>query len=138
MMGPYTFSGEDSLTPDIDSSQCSTLRGNTFDFKNSSTWYPLGKWQLGLDYLGLPGTGDYGLETVASVSPITNQGFSMNNVITASVNTSNFFTGFLGLGIVEGSFGDKVAESPLTQAVKTFGWIPSYSFGYTAGAYYSK
>ena len=96
----------------------------------------MGRWQLGLDYLGLPGSGDYGLETVASASDITNKGFSMNSVITAAVNTTNIYMGMLGLGIVEGSFGNNVAESPLTQAVKTFGLVPTYSYGYTAGAYY--
>jgi hypothetical protein len=75
---------------------------------------------------------------VASSSDITNSAFSMNQVITAAVNSTEYYLGFFGLGITQGSFGSKVAESPLTQAVKTFGWIPTYSYGYTAGAYYSK
>lgn len=104
----------------------------------SRSWFPLGVWQLGLNYLGFSGNGDYGLDTLAADSDITGKPFSMNNVITAALNSTDFFLGFFGLGITQGSFGNKIAESPLTQAVKAFGWIPSYSYGYTAGAYYGK
>lgn len=64
--------------------------------------------------------------------------FAMDDVITAAVNSTDYYTGFFGLGIAQGRFGDDVHESPLTQAVKQFGLIPSYSYGYTAGAYYSR
>lgn len=60
----------------------------------------------------------------------------MSNVLIATVNTTDYLNGLLGLGITQGNFGGTVAESPLTQAVKEFGWIPSYSYGYTAGAHY--
>lgn len=63
--------------------------------------------------------------------------FIMSSVLVAAVNTTNYLNGLLGLGINQGSFGDKVMRSPLTDAVSTYGWIPSYSFGYTAGAHYS-
>jgi hypothetical protein len=62
----------------------------------------------------------------------------MGKVLLAALNTTNYFTGVLGLGIVQSRFGNLVAESPLTQAVQTFGRIPSYSYGFTAGAHYSK
>jgi hypothetical protein len=62
----------------------------------------------------------------------------MGKVLMAALNTTSYFTGVLGLGIVQSKFGNLVAESPLTQAVQTYGIIPSYSYGFTAGAHYSK
>lgn len=62
----------------------------------------------------------------------------MSDVLIATLNTTDYLNGLFGLGITQGNFGGTVAESPLTQAVKEFGWIPSYSFGFTAGAHYRK
>jgi hypothetical protein len=127
-----------ALTTLTEDPLCSRDRGDVFTISSSKSWYSLGIWQLGLEYLRIGSNGDYGFETVAADSDITGRSFSMNNVITAAVNSTDIFLGFFGLGITQGSFGDKVAESPLTQAVKAFGWIPSYSYGFTAGASYSK
>ncbi|KAK6220473.1 eukaryotic aspartyl protease [Colletotrichum tabaci] len=110
-------------------------RGNIFTIAQSKSWKPLGAWQLGLDYLGYDGNGDYGLDKLSSTL-LTGSTMRMDNIITASINSTNFYLGYLGLGITKGSFGNSVADSPLTQAVKNYGWIPSYSYGYTAGAYY--
>ncbi|EXF85652.1 eukaryotic aspartyl protease [Colletotrichum fioriniae PJ7] len=114
---------------------CNTARGNVFTIADSKSWNPLGAWQLGLDYLGYGGNGDYGLDKLSSTL-LTGDGMSMDNIVTASINSTDYYLGYLGLGITKGSFGNQVAESPLTQAVKNYGWIPSYSYGYTAGAYY--
>ncbi|KAM0514197.1 hypothetical protein ACHAPE_007034 [Trichoderma viride] len=96
----------------------------------------MGIWQLGLDYLGYGGNGQYGLDTVNAYSTITDIGFGMSNVLMSAINSTDYYIGLFGLGITQGSFGNEVAQSPLTQAVRTFGWIPSYSYGYTAGASY--
>ncbi|KAF6822512.1 eukaryotic aspartyl protease family protein [Colletotrichum musicola] len=114
---------------------CNSARGNVFTVADSKSWSPLGGWQLGLDYLGYGGNGDYGLDTLETTT-LTGDKVTMDNIITASINSTDYYLGFLGLGITKGSFGNQIAESPLTQAVKTYGWIPSYSYGYTAGAYY--
>ncbi|KAF9881858.1 eukaryotic aspartyl protease [Colletotrichum karsti] len=114
---------------------CNAARGNVFTVADSKSWDPLGGWQLGLDYLGYGGNGDYGLDSL-STTTMAGDAISMDNIITASINSTDYYLGFLGLGITKGSFGNEIAESPLTQAVKTYGWIPSYSYGYTAGAYY--
>lgn len=119
-----------------DESICNA-RGNVFTIAQSKSWKPLGAWQLGLDYLAYGGNGDYGLDKLSSTL-LTGSTMRMDNIITASINSTNFYLGYLGLGITKGSFGNSVADSPLTQAVKNYGWIPSYSYGYTAGAYYSK
>ena len=78
------------------------------------------------------------MDVINTRDAITDTSLSMSGVLIAALNTTNYFDGLFGLGITQGNFGDKVAESPLTQAVKDFGWIPSYSYGYTAGAHYRR
>ncbi|PHH89428.1 hypothetical protein CDD83_6081 [Cordyceps sp. RAO-2017] len=115
---------------------CNNARGGIYNPNKSKHWTPMGLWQLGLQYFGYNDNGEYGLDTVNAYSPITNIAFGMSNVLMSAINTTSPFLGFFGLGIQQGRFGDLVADSPITQAVKTFGWIPSYSYGYTAGAHY--
>ncbi|KAK7432651.1 hypothetical protein QQZ08_000860 [Neonectria magnoliae] len=115
---------------------CSAARGGIYTPQESTDWSPLGTWQLGLDYLGYGGNGDYGQDTMDVWSLNGDHSFHMTNVLMATLNTTNYLNGLFGLGITQGNFGGTVAESPLTQAVKEFGRIPSYSFGFTAGAHY--
>ncbi|KAK7409561.1 hypothetical protein QQX98_008282 [Neonectria punicea] len=115
---------------------CSAARGGIYTPQESTDWSPLGTWQLGLDYLGYGGNGDYGQDTIDVWSSDDDHSFHMTNVLMAALNTTNYLNGLFGLGITQGNFGGTVAESPLTQAVKEFGRIPSYSFGFTAGAHY--
>ncbi|KAK1988582.1 eukaryotic aspartyl protease [Colletotrichum cereale] len=115
---------------------CNNARGDVFNMADSKSWNSLGAWQLGLSYLDRGGDGDYGLETLSATPFKGIGGLSMDNIITASINSTSYYLGFLGLGVTKGSFGNQVAESPLSQAVKKYGRIPSYSYGYTAGAHY--
>ncbi|KAL7949922.1 acid protease [Trichoderma barbatum] len=115
---------------------CTAARGGIYTPFGSKHWSHMGIWQLGLDYLGYGGNGQYGLDTVNAYSTITDIGFGMSNVLMSAINTTDYYLGYFGLGITQGNFGHEVAQSPLTQAVHTFGWIPSYSYGYTAGASY--
>ena len=99
----------------------------------------MGTWQLGLEYLGYGGNGEYGEDSVlVTHSLVTDSALSMPSVLVAAINTTDYFNGLFGLGITQGRFNGKVAESPLTQAVQKSGWIPSYSYAYTAGAHYRK
>ncbi|PFH55780.1 hypothetical protein XA68_17627 [Ophiocordyceps unilateralis] len=116
--------------------RCSNARGGLYSPTKSKHWNPMGLWQLGLQYFGYNDNGEYGLDAVNAYSPITNIAFGMSNVLMSAINTTSPYLGLFGLGIQQGRFGDLVADSPITQAVKTFGWIPSYSYGYTAGAHY--
>ncbi|KAF3072379.1 hypothetical protein CFAM422_005490 [Trichoderma lentiforme] len=120
----------------IEEPHCTAARGGIYTPYGSKHWSSMGIWQLGLDYLGYGGNGQYGLDTVNAYSTITDIGFGMSNVLMSAINTTDYYLGFFGLGITQGNFGHEVAQSPLTQAVHTFGWIPSYSYGYTAGASY--
>ncbi|CEI40564.1 hypothetical protein FVEN_g1604 [Fusarium venenatum] len=115
---------------------CTAARGGIYDAEDSSDWTSLGTWQLGLSYLGYGGNGDYGRDLINTQSPLRSEPFTMNEVLIASINTTSYLHGLFGLGITQGNFNGTVAESPLTQAVSQYGLIPSYSFGYTAGAHY--
>ncbi|KAF7550080.1 hypothetical protein G7046_g8133 [Stylonectria norvegica] len=115
---------------------CNAARGGVYTPTASKKWSPMGIWQLGLEYLGYGGNGEYGLDTLTLQALETGVTLSMSGVLIAAINTTNYLTGFFGLGITQGNFGDKVADSPLTQAVQSFGWIPSYSYAYNAGAHY--
>ncbi|KAK1237743.1 hypothetical protein MKX07_003579 [Trichoderma sp. CBMAI-0711] len=130
-----------SLDPATDSDlieepHCTAARGGIYTPFASKHWSYMGIWQLGLEYLGYGGNGQYGLDTVNAYSKITDIGFGMSNVLMSAINTTDYYLGYFGLGITQGNFGREVAQSPLTQAVHTFGWIPSYSYGFTAGASY--
>lgn len=113
-----------------------TARGGIYTPSDSKRWTSWGQYFLGLEYLGYGGNGAYGIDNINAWSPFTNIAFGMSNVLIAAYNTTDYFNGLFGLGISQGRFKTNIGESALTQAVKTFGWIPSYSYGYTAGASY--
>ncbi|KAH7167293.1 aspartic peptidase domain-containing protein [Fusarium sp. MPI-SDFR-AT-0072] len=115
---------------------CIAARGGIYNPQESSDWSPLGTWQLGLSYLGYDGNGNYGRDVISTQSPLSDDPYTMDGVLIATINTTNYLNGLFGLGITQSNFNGTVADSPLTQAVGTYGLIPSYSFGYTAGAYY--
>ncbi|XXG98439.1 hypothetical protein Hte_004762 [Hypoxylon texense] len=115
---------------------CTSARGGVYDTGASQSWSPLGAWQLGLEYLGLGGNGDYGMETVVVYDSVRRWQTSFNKQIVAGINETGYYTGFFGLGITPGRFNDVVAQSPIAALVEQSGVIPSHSYGYTAGAYY--
>lgn len=116
--------------------ECTTNRGGIYFPGQSKKWSGLGTWQLGLPDLGTGGSGQYGFDTIAASSPINDIAFGMTNVLMSAISATDFYLGYFGVGLRSGSFGDVVASPPLRQAVSSFGWIPSYSYGYTAGASY--
>jgi hypothetical protein len=126
-----------ALTTCAEEPHCIAARGGVYSPQESSDWSPLGIWQLGLNYLGYGGNGDYGRDRINMRSPLSDKSYIMDDVLIATINTSSYLNGLFGLGITQGNFNGTVADSPLTQAVAQYGFIPSYSFGYTAGAYYS-
>ncbi|KAI1102267.1 acid protease [Jackrogersella minutella] len=116
--------------------RCADARGGIYNTSASQSWSPLGAWQLGLDYLGLGGNGDYAMETVVVYDSVRRWQTSFNKQVLAGINDTGYYTGFLGLGITPGRFNNVVALSPIASLVEQDGIIPSHSYGYTAGAYY--
>lgn len=133
-------------------SECETKRGGIFNSHNSSTWVRSGGFALGLDpELGFGGSGDYGFDTIALSEQV-----SVKSQTVAVINTTEYWLGFMGLGITPTNFsrGDVAANSSngtpapnvtnvdqktfLSSLMETEKLIPSHSYGYTAGAYYRK
>ena len=117
---------------------CVASRGGVYTPDDSHYWAPMGTWSLGLEYLRYGGNGLYGTDLLSTISEVDDKTFAMTGSIIATLNTTDYYLGYMGMGINQGNFDRVVADSPLTQAVKGFGLIPSYSYGYTAGAYYSE
>ncbi|RDW69642.1 hypothetical protein BP6252_08662 [Coleophoma cylindrospora] len=112
---------------------CSSMRGGLFNESQSSTWKGEGFYELGLDQaLGFGGYGDYGMDTLT----FGTTGVTLSDSIVSSVNTTEYWLGFFGLGIVPGNFSTFTAISAISGLVETEGAIPSHSYGYTAGASY--
>lgn len=119
-----------------DDPHCSSNRGGIYYPSDSKHWSGLGTWELGLPDLGTGGNGQYGFDTIAGLNPMTGVGYQMSNVLISAINSTDYFLGFFGVGMRSGNFGDIVATPPMRQAVASFGWVSSYSYGYTAGASY--
>ncbi|KAI2779064.1 acid protease [Daldinia loculata] len=118
-------------------SQCVQARGGVYNTSASQSWSSLGAWQLGLDYLGVGGNGDYAMETVVVYDSVRRWQTSFNKQVVAGVNETGYFNGLFGLGITPGRFNNVIVQSPIAALVEQDGTIPSHSYGYTAGAYYA-
>jgi hypothetical protein len=111
--------------------ECRQLRGGLFEVNASSTFAALGDYDLGLaPQLGLDSSAYYGLDEL-SFDPDTSEA----QQVVAIVNSTNYWTGSLGLGMDNTTLGSKTASSLLSSLFQD-GKIPSQSFGYTAGAPY--
>ncbi|ORY65072.1 aspartic peptidase domain-containing protein [Pseudomassariella vexata] len=118
------------------SALCTAARGNVFNISASNSWSPLGAWQLGLEYLGLGGNGEYAMETIVVYDSVKRWQTTFQKQVVAGINDTDYYTGFFGLGITPGRFGSVVVPAPISSLVEQDGVIPSHSYGYTAGAYY--
>ncbi|KAI0525762.1 aspartic peptidase domain-containing protein [Xylaria bambusicola] len=116
---------------------CNDARGGVFDRNASTSWSPMGLWQLGLKAIGIHANGDYAKETVVVYDSVRRWQTSFDKLLVAGINDTSAYTGFFGLGITEGNFGGVVAQGPITSLVQQSGTIPSHSYGYTPGAYYA-
>jgi hypothetical protein len=114
-------------------STCQNKRGGLFSANMSSTFDPKGLFELNLDpSLSDDGSGYYGLDTIA-LDDIT----SVPNQIVALVNSTDQWIGSLGLGVQQTRFtGDQNNLPFLSSLVQNGSYIPSHSYGYTAGASY--
>ncbi|KAI1422400.1 aspartic peptidase domain-containing protein [Xylaria sp. FL1777] len=116
---------------------CDDARGGVFNRSASTSWSPMGLWQLGLKAIGIHANGDYAMETVVVYDSVRRWQTSFNKLLVAGINDTSAYTGFFGLGITEGNFGGIVAQGPVSSLVQQSGIIPSHSYGYTPGAYYA-
>lgn len=112
---------------------CATARGGLFYANDSSTFQPMGFYELGSNpQLGNSQFGYYGLDTIA-----LNDDVSEVDQIIALVNTTNLWVGELGLGVQQTRINGSENRQPfLSSLVQNSSHIPSHSYGYTAGAAY--
>lgn len=109
-----------------------------YNAANSSSWKPLGAWQLGLSDVGDGGNGDYGTETVAFGPPDSQKAVTVDSALVAGINDTHYYVGYVGVGPSLGNFSNTLVNPLISQLVETMGVIPSHSYGYTAGASYSE
>ena len=89
-----------------------------------------------MNYTGMGGYGDYGLDSVSLTVPNTRRTWEIQQVLIAAINDTNYYQGYIGLGPTPGKFQNAVTLPFIRQLASTFGVIPSHSYGYTAGAFY--
>lgn len=96
---------------------------------------PEGLYELDLDtQLGDQGFGYYGLDSIA-----LDDSTSVPSQIVAEVNSTEAWIGTLGLGVQQTRFSGNENNLPfLSSLVENASFIPSHSYGYTAGASYRK
>ncbi|KAI0206461.1 aspartic peptidase domain-containing protein [Astrocystis sublimbata] len=116
---------------------CNDARGGVFNSSASTSWTPMGAWQLGSNATGIQANGDYAMETVVVYDSVRRWQTSLNQLIVAGINDTSAYIGLLGVGITEGNFGGVVKKSPIASLVEQSGIIPSHSYGYTPGAHYA-
>jgi len=150
---PSSTSGE-IFVPIVDGCQrlnftnCGPLRG-AYDFKgrtsngllvnSSSTWQEIGIYEMNVrEDLNFTANGLYGLDRLGLM--IENSGGpTLSNQVISGVASPKIWVGMVGLGQKPANFSE--FENPQTTFISTLKnekKIPSKSYGYTAGAYYSK
>jgi hypothetical protein len=115
--------------------------GTLFNSTISSTWKPLGLFTLGADsQLGNTGQAQYGFDALT----FGTTGVVLPSAIIGSftgigpVTGAQYITGMFGLGVTPGNFTTAVSTPAINGLVALQDGIPSYTYGYTAGATYRK
>lgn len=120
---------------------CEESRGGLFNPNSSNTWKPQGNYTLGLEANN--GYGDitamYGYDTLSLGLSKATGGPSLKSQVVAGLVSQDFKLGLFGLGNQPTNFTglDDSHPSFLTN-LKAKNLIPSLSWSYTAGAYYSE
>jgi hypothetical protein len=63
-------------------------------------------------------------------------GVALKNATIGSINTTEYWLGFFGLGDIPDNFTTTQVPSPISDLADNEGSIPSHSYGFTAGAIY--
>lgn len=89
-----------------------------------------------MNYTGMGGNGDYGLDTFGFVNTVSRHTTLVDGALVAAINDTDYYDGYIGLGVTPGKFGTNVTTPFISQLAETYGTIPSHGYGYTAGANY--
>lgn len=105
----------------------------------SSTWHEIGLYDTALKKeLNYSANARYGLDNLG-IGLHDSEGPSLKNRVIVGIASKDYYIGLFGLSPKASNFSgfDHPQKSFMT-ALKDEGKIPSISYGYTAGAYYSK
>jgi hypothetical protein len=105
----------------------------------SSTWSNIGIFQVAArEELGYNASGLYGLDNLGLM--IANSGGpTLKSQVIGAVTNPRLWVGRLGMDVKPSNFsGFENPQRSLIQTLKDEKYIPSLSYGYTAGAYYSE
>lgn len=112
-------------------STCTNERGGLFSANQSTTFQERGLYELNSQDTGY---GYYGMDTIYLSDDV-----STPDQIIALVNSTEHWIGSLGLGVQQTRFDGTENYLPfLSSLVQNGSFIPSHSYGYTAGAFYRK
>lgn len=125
---------------------CTETRGETYDSTKSTSWHASALYSLGVETnLGNPYSadsqmGDFGYDTIGLPGQSGVANISLDNQVIAGIKTTTYYLGSLGLSSRNISFSTSSSDTSQTflSSLKNKNLIPSLSFGYTAGASYSK
>ena len=126
-----------------DASNCMDARGGLFDSEKSSSWFRKDIYQLNaainLGYGTNEQNGTYGFDTMSLPSTSGSSSKKLDHQVIAGIATHKFYLGSIGLAPQTVNFSNSGDSSPsFISSLKEQNLIPSLSYGYNAGAYYSK
>lgn len=110
-----------------------------FQANQSSTWHEIGLYKVSArEELRYNASGLYGLDNMGLMVANSGGPTLPNQVIGGLINP-RFWVGRLGMDVKPSNFSEfNNPQRSLIQTLKDLNYIPSLSYGYTAGAYYSK
>ena len=119
---------------------CQDERGATYDYNSSSTWNSRGTYELFNEKnLGLYGNGLWGNDTLG-LGIQGSGGPTLNTQVIAGIVTNNFYIGMFGANPKPTNYTgiDGYQQDSYITSLKKQNFIPSITYGYTAGAEYRK
>ena len=120
----------------VSSGGVDALAASGFQANQSSTWTATGTQQLSSEgYLGVASNGQFGTDTVG-LGVDSSSGLTLPEVVVAGIPAEPFYMGTLGLKSGNATSSNNSTASLMSQ-LKQQNLIPSLSYGYTAGAFYS-
>lgn len=113
-----------------------------FNYAESSTWEKKNIYALNaeanLGYTGNSDNGAYGWENLTWATT-GDDNITASHQVVAGIATKDFYLGSLGLAARPITWQDHSDSAPsLMTSLKTQGLLQSLSYGYTAGAFYSR
>lgn len=132
---------------EYDPPDCGARRG-VYGYKNSttgfsvgksSTWKELGLYSVGLkSELGYAANASYGLDNVGLMIPNAG-GPTLKNQVVGGIASSTFYLGIFGLSPRASNFSEfAYPQRSFITTLKDENMVPSISYSYTAGAFYSE